>query len=329
VHKRFINEQMSTMKNKLAIVIPAYKIDFFDEAMFSIASQTYKDFTLYIGDDCSPNNLYATVCKYEGLINIVYKKFEKNIGGTDLVAQWERCIGMVKEEEWIWLFSDDDVMEPNCVECFYEELGLNTDSDLFHFNVKVINQSGLILEESQKFPKKLTVEDFFLKRINYELHSFIVEYVFRKEVYLKKGRFQKFDLAWCTDDATWIKFGLEKGIYTISNASVLWRYSDINISSFLKEKTIVLRKLNSAIQYIKWVELNFGFTDLNKSKVKKIKWILGSINNGSSFSLDSRIRLYNIVYKEMSKTYDPIIILWMFSSLSKSFVFKLFKKNDQ
>lgn len=31
-----------------------------------------------------------------------------------------RCVDMNQGENWIWLFSDDDVMEPRCVEEFYQ-----------------------------------------------------------------------------------------------------------------------------------------------------------------------------------------------------------------
>ena len=51
-------------QNKLAIVIPAYKSTFLAAALDSIAAQTCQDFTLYIGDDCSPNNLEEIVGRY-------------------------------------------------------------------------------------------------------------------------------------------------------------------------------------------------------------------------------------------------------------------------
>jgi glycosyltransferase involved in cell wall biosynthesis len=49
--------------NKLAIIIPAYKITFLDEALNSIANQTCLDFTVYIGDDASPHNIESIVKK--------------------------------------------------------------------------------------------------------------------------------------------------------------------------------------------------------------------------------------------------------------------------
>ena len=45
------------MNTKYIFVLPAYKPDFFKEALDSILGQTYKDFDLIILDDCSPYDL--------------------------------------------------------------------------------------------------------------------------------------------------------------------------------------------------------------------------------------------------------------------------------
>lgn len=46
---------------KLAIVIPAYKVDFFETVLFSLAQQTCKDFTVYIGEDCSRDDFKSLI----------------------------------------------------------------------------------------------------------------------------------------------------------------------------------------------------------------------------------------------------------------------------
>jgi len=38
----------------LAIVVPYYKLTFFEETLKSLKSQTNKKFKVYIGDDASP-----------------------------------------------------------------------------------------------------------------------------------------------------------------------------------------------------------------------------------------------------------------------------------
>ena len=110
---------------KLAIVIPAFKAKFLAETLSSIASQTSQDFKLYICDDCSREPIEDIVKSFEGRLSFAYNRFDNNLGGVSLVRQWERCIALTSEE-WIWLFSDDDIMETNCVEEFYNSLNGST-----------------------------------------------------------------------------------------------------------------------------------------------------------------------------------------------------------
>ena len=58
------------MKNKLAIIIPAYKACFFREVLDSIVRQSNRDFTVYIGDDASPDDLESIVSDYKDKLDI-------------------------------------------------------------------------------------------------------------------------------------------------------------------------------------------------------------------------------------------------------------------
>lgn len=53
------------MTSSLAIVISAYKPDFLDQTLSSLAKQTDKRFSVYIGNDASPFNLDSMVLKYQ------------------------------------------------------------------------------------------------------------------------------------------------------------------------------------------------------------------------------------------------------------------------
>src|SRR5690349_7148370 len=103
----------------LAVIIPAYKLAFFDKALSSLAYQTNKNFTVYIGDDCSPEDLEEITEKYKSQLDIHYTRFKNNIGAKYLVYHWNRCIQLTRGEPWLWLFSDDDIADANCVETFY------------------------------------------------------------------------------------------------------------------------------------------------------------------------------------------------------------------
>jgi cellulose synthase/poly-beta-1,6-N-acetylglucosamine synthase-like glycosyltransferase len=68
----------------LAIVIPYYKIDYFEETLIALANQIDKRFKVYIGDDGSPNPPAELILKYHDCLNIHYKRFVENIGLKEL-----------------------------------------------------------------------------------------------------------------------------------------------------------------------------------------------------------------------------------------------------
>lgn len=275
------------MKQKnLAIVIPAYKSTFLATALDSIAVQTCHNFTLYVGDDCSPNPIKEIVDRYKSKIDIVYRRFETNLGGIDLVAQWERCIDMTQGEEWIWLFSDDDVMDANCVEEFYK-IVQNSSSHYFHFNIRKIGADGLVKKELPAFPPHLSAEEYLEGKTAGRLVSFVIEYIFDKEFFLKSGRFVNFDMAWGSDYITTLKLAnLNNGIETIPNAKVSWRSSNENISPN-KTINILKRKMTAVVEYLFWIK-NFIKNKTNiKYSRKYYKFFFGEMKRKKDY-LDRR-----------------------------------------
>jgi len=240
------------MTHQLAIIIPAYKAAFLPAALDSIAAQTCKDFTVYVGDDCSPEPIGSIVELYKERIGIVYKRFDTNLGGADLVAQWERCIAMSREEPYIWLFSDDDVMEPNCVEELFRQIEKTKGYyDVYHFNVDIINESGAFTKRKQDYPAVLPAYRFYRGKNSGRLSAFVVENVFSRKVYEQMGGFPKYDLAWGSDLAAWIMFSGRKGMYTVPDARVCWRQSSQNITPDYSRQ-IAERKLKAQMALLNW-----------------------------------------------------------------------------
>lgn len=238
-------------KSDLAIVIPAYKIDFFDSALKSLSNQTNKNFTVYVGIDASKADIESVIDRYKYSISIVYQRFDENLGGKDLVAQWNRCLNLIKDEQWIWLFSDDDMMEADCIEDFYNEIRNGANYDLYHFDVDIINERDEIIKKAKTFPTVIDAVSFLKKKNSAALDSFVVEYIFRRSTFIKLGGFQYFDLAWGTDIATWAKIGKEKGIKTISGAKVFWRQSSVNITPKVDREKLI-RKLKAHVCFYIW-----------------------------------------------------------------------------
>ena len=237
---------------RLAIIIPAYKATFLPAALDSIAAQSCQDFTLYVGDDSSPEPISEIVEQYRDKIDLVYQRFDSNLGGRDLVAQWERCIAMSHDEPYIWLFSDDDVMEPNCVEALLRQVEATDGAyDLYHFDVNEINEKGEVTKPLPEYPQVLSAYDFYKGKTSGRYRSYVVENVFSRKAYQQAGGFKNFDLAWGSDVATWCIFCGGKGMYKVSDAHVCWRRSSQNITPKLTRQ-IAERKAIANCELLTW-----------------------------------------------------------------------------
>ncbi len=308
--------------SELAIVIPAYKATYLKKTLESIAKQTDKRFHLYIGDDCSPYDIERIVQEYKGQIPLTYKRFETNLGGKDLVAQWERCIELTKGESFIWLFSDDDTMDSMCVENFYNSSQINPDEQLFHFNINMIDDlnEGKV-KQLPVFPEKLSAGEFLELKLRGKIVSYVVEFIFSRKLYDEVNGFQKFDLAWGSDFITWLKMAAfsNTGIYTVKGKEccVNWRRSSENISPN-NSHAILIRKINALIENaVSIKEELINHPTLYYPLKNSFRWLrfpLGEIfrNRKNLFHRDIRI----LCYKYWNKIGYPIHTLLTYLNIS-------------
>ena len=225
---------------------------FLTAALESIALQSDQAFTLYVGDDASPHDLAALCAPFAQRLRLNYVRFERNLGQTDLVAHWTRCIELSREP-WVWLFSDDDVMDPECVGTLLDRIaGCPADADLFHFDVVQIDADGRDLRAAPPFPEEMSAMHFALARMERRISSYAPDYVFSRAAMQRVGGFQAFPVAWCSDDATWIKLAHRGGIQAVRGPKVRWRISSQNVSS--ASSPHAKQKLYAAVQFVQWLE---------------------------------------------------------------------------
>ena len=224
----------------LAIVIPYYKIDYFEDCLASLALQTDMKFKVYIGNDGSPTDPVDLINRYSKTIDITYKSFTKNLGRKSLVQAWERCIDLTENEDWIMLLGDDDKLGSNCV----EELNHSMEK-VEELQINVIRFSSIVIQDTMTsklfyHPEIENSTAFFLRRYQGNTRSSLSEYVFRKKKLLFYG-FKNFPLAWYSDLLAVLESSEFGKIFTINTAVVYFRLSDNNISARndnLKEKSI-------------------------------------------------------------------------------------------
>ncbi len=240
----------------LAIVVPYFKLTFFEATLESLANQTDKRFKVYIGDDASPENPSSLLEKYKESINFKYKRFNNNIGSISLVKQWERCMTMVQEEEWIMILCDDDVLGESVVAEFYASVNEVNQQDInvIRYATQVINQYSEVISEIYQHPKLEKSIEFLFRKIKGGTRSSLSEFVFRKRI-LQEIKFKDFHLAWYSDYLAVLECTFFEYIYTINNALVFFRLSDINITA---KKDDMLEKNIATFNYYYYLLNNKG-----------------------------------------------------------------------
>lgn len=238
----------------IAIVIPAFKPNFLKSTLESLSNQSDKQFAIYIGDDASPHNLEKIVREYSDKLNIEYVRFQENLGGVDLVAHWNRCLGLMNGEEWFVLFSDDDLMDAKCIEKLKENILENPECDVFHFDIRFINEKNGIISIPPPYLKRLSVLDFFDKLYSGKIEARMPEFTFRRKHFEDMGGFVPFELAMRSDNATVIQCAFEHGITTVPDSLVSWRVSELNVSNAVVSEVKYKSFFGSLVDFFNWFD---------------------------------------------------------------------------
>ena len=238
----------------LAIIIPYYKLTFFEATLQSLAYQTDQRFKVYIGDDASPQDCSALLQKFEGQFNFVYHRFETNLGGTSLTQQWERCIDLSDDEEWLMILGDDDVLGESVVEEFYKLKHQLDDEkiNVLKFASVLINEAGKQISNIYSHPSKEMAADAYWKHYTGESRSSLSEYIFRRISYYQYN-FTNFPLAWHADDKAWLDFSQGGILFGCNEAIVQVRLSSENISG---KKDNILPKRNARLLFLEDIITN-------------------------------------------------------------------------
>jgi len=243
-------------ESALAIVVPAHRLRHFEESLLSIAEQTDRRFRVYVGDDASPEPLESTVDRFRSSLDIHYTRFPENLGGHDLVAHWRRCILLTKDERWLWLFSDDDLMAPECVASFYRTLDESTQPnlDLYRFQLDFVDERSVQFNRPASHPSYETHNELLAAMLTDRRRAWRAQdHIFSREVYEQTGGFVSFPSAIYSDFATWLRFASTRGVGTISGARVSWRSHSTGISSGLR-KANRAEWLAAAALYLTWLD---------------------------------------------------------------------------
>ena len=245
---------------RFSFVLPAYKGRYLAESIKSILAQTVTDFELVIVNDCSPDDIAGIVADNSDA-RIRYFENERNIGGTDLVAQWNRCLSYASGE-YVILATDDDVYEPNFLEAFVPLIEKYPEVGVFRARIMNVDDSGSIKYLDKCYKEYLRQEEFCFHLLQ-GIQGGIPQNIFNRKMLVSNGGFVSFPLAWGSDDATILMMS-KKGIVHSQDYLVKFRWSNINISSDHTLKTASL-KFEARLKFCLFVEKEVAKMEFKKT----------------------------------------------------------------
>lgn len=303
---------------KLAIVIPYFKIAYFEDTLESLSNQTDKRFTVYIGDDASPDDPQLLVEKFKNKFDIHYHKFDENLGGISLAKQWERCVEHTDKEEWLMILGDDDFIDKNLVASFYENLDIfHNKTNIVRFATKKVFERNIDFENTFEHPVWENATDSFYRKFDKTSRSSLSEYVFFRKAYEKFG-FYNYPLAWNSDDRAWLDFSDGKPIYSINNSFVYFRKSEFNITG--KSDNLTLKNL-SEIEFYKFIVKQKLDSYTNEQKIRLLRRYQAELRRFRSLKAQEFFMLLFYYMKYLNVTW----IQKFFKKINS----KLFNKNTK
>lgn len=237
------------MLPKVTILIPAYKDSFLKETLESLLKQTYDNYSIVIIDDASPYNLKQIVDDFL-TDKIRYYRNEVNIGGTDLVKNWNKALTYA-DGDLVVLGSDDDLYHPEFIESLVALSEKYPQLDIFHCRVGVIDESGNPIFWGSSVAEYETDIDFVYQRAINRRTQLISDFMFRRRALEQIGGFVNYPKAWYSDEMTVYRLAKDKGIACSQETLFYWRSSTRNISSMNND---TLQKADASVQHIENME---------------------------------------------------------------------------
>lgn len=299
---------------KYTFLLPAYKPDFFEVALRSIKSQTFKDFKVLVSDDCSPHDLksiYNKVCGDD--VRFSFRRNEVNMGSKSLVSHWNLLVDKCDTEYFI-LASDDDVYELTFLEEVDKLAQKYPEVDLIRARVRLINDSSNIAFYDGIYQEFTDSLEFVHLMYLHNSIKCIANYTFRLDALKAIGGFIDFPLAWFSDRATVMKLSTH-GVANTKDVLFSFRMSDVNITFGKNDEKKAYTKEYATQLYDQW------FKDFMET-FEKQKNSKNAYQRGLYFST---IGEHNKLIKDETVRYLPNLSFRHFWKYLKKFDPRLFK----
>ncbi len=251
----------------ISVVLPVYNGErYLRQSISSVLNQNLKDFELLIHDDASTDNTVEIVESFQDT-RIKFYKGTKNKG---IFAGINKLI-LETQSPYVHLWSQDDIMCPDCLEEFYEFHSLNREVAFSFSSSYSIDEKDRVLKSGPDDGINFTIEpkDAIPLFLVYGcMPGNISRVVVNKELVLKEGLFRE-DLAFIGDFDMWVRLSSKYPMGRIRKRLQKIRNHSQQAS---KRDDMYLKKLEETI-YLFDKQVKLLRDDQKEDGLRLIKWI--------------------------------------------------------
>lgn len=216
---------MNSQENiSVSIIVVSYNHEqFLKQALESICNQTYKNWELIVGDDCSADN---SVAKIEEFLQDRQIQAKRNFHqeNTGLCRMLNECVNMA-QGTWIKILAADDFLHPEYLENIMQYVQ-GSGYKAAYSNAQMVNEFGILGDKLVKI--KLPEGNIFERLLS---GNFIpaLTMIFKREVYEELGPFD--EKIWIEDWEYWLRIAQRHTIGALDRVLAYYRVHSNNVSN--------------------------------------------------------------------------------------------------
>lgn len=256
------------IRNKVTIFVVTYnRVEYLKKAIDSILKQTYKDFILYVLDNCSNDGTQEYIASIKD-DRLNYVRHSKNIGAHgNFSYAFDNCGG-----DYFAIFHDDDILHEKLLEEEVSYLDNHSDCMAVSSLANIIDEFGnysKILDERRYSERSYCGNQFFLEYLNHQT-NFIFPTTLYRTSFMKKNNIRtSIKPGPCADVVLYMdieRFGgsvaeipkvlLDYRVYKNQDSSTNLETMLIQLISFFSKDSyyaiLIAKDYNGRVSYFRW-----------------------------------------------------------------------------
>ena len=225
------------------IVISTYnRADYLRMAIASVLHQTNSKYHLYILDNCSTDNTSEIVESFKNP-EVTYIKNDKNLG---MVGNWNKAL-TVGESEYVHIFHDDDILEPDFIDNVYSVINENNDCVFIHAAANIIDEQGEFLKTNIEPYETITNGNkFFSDYLQVGQRIICPSAVINRRLLPKGAEFSE-DFPFTADINFWVRISNYGQVGYVSSPSLSYRIHKQSATSTIVEN--IEKKIQERLRF--------------------------------------------------------------------------------